>query len=281
MKSVYFAAAALFLGGCGQQALTEAENGSSGAQETDGLLGDASGFPGDEDGDSTEPDPSGAGCDVFEQDCPGAQKCVPYSADGDQTWNGLRCSALPSEPRQLGESCVAPEGPVAGVDDCDVGLMCWGIPQGETAGVCTSLCEGSAAAGLCPTETVCAVYNSGALPVCLPTCDPLGSGCADGKLCIPQGGAGGRFVCAVDASPTTGGYGDPCLAFNKCDPGMFCAPADAVPGCALSSGCCSRICDLGEDDPDRTCDGESQVCVPFFDTAPAPGFESVGGCSAA
>ncbi len=282
MKPAALAAAMFLLAACTQETpLDETDSGSSGAQETDSLLGDASGFPADDDGPPSDPDPSGAECDVFEQDCPGEQKCVPYSADGDQTWNGLRCSPLPIEPKQLGEPCVAPEGPVAGVDDCDLGLICWGVPPGETQGVCTSLCEGTAAAGQCPQETVCAVYNDGALPICLPTCNPLGNGCDDGQLCIPQGGAGGRFVCAVDASPTTGGYGDPCLAFNKCDPGLFCASAGAVPGCTESAGCCSRICDLGDADPDQTCDDDAQVCVPFFETSPAPGYESVGGCSAA
>ncbi len=253
--------------------------GSSGQDGTDSLFDETSSRPGD-DGDPGGSD-ANPECDVFEQDCPGAQKCVPFSGDGDQTWNAVRCSSLPAEPKQLGEPCVAAEGPVAGIDDCDVGLMCWGVPSGETQGVCASLCEGSVFAGLCPAETVCSVYNGGALPICLPTCNPLEDGCAQGQLCVPQGGTGSRFVCATDASPTTGAYGDACLAFNKCDPGLFCAPASAVPGCTGASGCCSRICDLDDDNPDQSCDVDSQACVPFFESAPAPGFESVGGCSAA
>ncbi len=248
--------------------------GSTGVDD-DGLLDGSSGEP------DAEPTVMPAGCDVFEQDCEGAQKCMPYSGDGDTTWNALWCSPLVNEPKQLGEACVAPEGPVGGVDDCDVGLMCWGIPNAQTQGVCTSLCEGSVSAGVCPADTVCAVYNGGALPICLPTCDPLGNGCPEGQLCIPQGGSGGRFVCAVDAAPTGGDYGDPCLAFNKCDPGLFCAPAGAVPGCTDAAGCCSRYCGLDEDDPDLACDDAAQVCVPFFEGSPAPGFESVGGCSSA
>lgn len=258
--------------------------GSSGTgPDDDGLLDDSGSAETSTNASPTTPPPTNTECDVFAQDCSGAQKCMPYSGDGDGTWNDLRCSPLVASPKQLGESCVAPQGPVGGEDDCDVGLMCWNVAPGETDGVCVSLCGGSLGAGICPQGTVCSVYNGGMLPICLETCDPLGTDCAEGELCIPQGDSGGQFVCAVDAAPVGGGYGDPCLAFNKCDGGLFCAPAAAVPGCTESAGCCSRYCDLDDDDPDATCDGvsEGQVCVPFNESGPAPGTESVGACSAA
>ena len=275
-------AALLALAACSDTSPSGA-GGSSGAEPDDddaGFLGSSGG--GESTGDPALPPPSADACSVFEQDCEGTQKCMPYSGDGDSTWNSVRCAPLAPEPKQLGEACVAPSGPVAGEDDCDVGLMCWNVAPDGTDGECVSLCEGSVNAGVCPPDTLCSVYNGGALPICLSTCDPLGSGCSDGELCIPQG-SGGQFVCAVDAAPVGGKYGDPCLAFNKCDGGLFCAPAAAVPGCTEAAGCCSRYCDLDEDDPDAVCDGvsEGQVCVPFNETSPAPGTESVGACSAA
>ncbi len=232
--------------------------------------------------DDDQPGDSDAACSVFQQDCAPTQKCIPYSGDGDTTWNDVRCSPIDAAPKQLGETCSAPSGPVGGEDDCDRGLMCWNVAPGQTQGVCAALCEGSANAGICPSDTVCSVYNDGVLPICLPTCDPLGTGCGPGQVCIPQGNAGGRFVCAVDAAPNDGAYGDACLAFNKCDPGLFCAPAAAVPGCTEAAGCCSRYCDLADDDPDATCDGTElgQSCVPFTGALPAPGTESIGGCAA-
>lgn len=274
------AALVLVLGACSDPTSAEEGGSSGGGTEEGGLL---EGSAGDESGDDSLPPPDDAECDVFTQDCAPTQKCTPFSGDGDTTWNDVRCSTVASAPKQLGEPCVAPAGPVGGEDDCDIGLMCWNVAPAGTDGVCIALCEGSITAPTCPTGTVCSVYNGGALPICLPTCDPLGGGCGEGELCIPQGSGGGQFVCAVDASSTEGDYGDPCLAFNKCNPGLFCAPASAVPGCIDAAGCCSRYCDLDDDDPDATCDGVSQgqVCVPFDEAAPAPGTESVGGCSSA
>lgn len=252
---------------------------TSDGDETDGLLSD-----GPQDESETEDNaaaPSDDACNVYKQDCPDTQKCTPYSGDGDTTWNAVRCTAKAGEPKGLGESCTAPDGPVAGTDDCDAGLICWNVPPGETEGVCTALCAGSSAAGFCPDDSVCSVYNDGALPICLPTCDPLGLGCEAGEVCIPQGGGAGRFVCAVDAAPNGGSYGDACLAFNKCDPGLFCAPASAVPGCTEALGCCSQYCDLSAPEPDSACDGaaQGQSCVPFSENGAAPGFESIGACA--
>ena len=226
--------------------------------------------------DSGEP----GSCDPFEQDCGDGEKCMPYSVDGDQTWNGLRCVPVAPEPKQLGESCNAPQGPVGGEDDCDVGLMCWNVPPEGTEGTCTAMCTGSKSSPTCAaSSTVCAVYNEGVLPLCLPTCDPLGQDCPAAQICIPQGG-GSAFVCAIDASPDTGQYGDPCLAFNKCDPGLFCAASSAVPGCTETVGCCTDYCDLSVADPDAQCTGavDGQACVPFSET-PAPGYENLGACA--
>ncbi|MCR9163817.1 MAG: hypothetical protein ACE37F_01005 [Nannocystaceae bacterium] len=282
MRRATLAALLVLAPGCADEAPGSGGGSSGGeAPEDDGILEGSGGA--DESGDEGPlPPASDTPCDVFEQDCPPTQKCMPFSGDGDSTWNDLRCSSLASAPKQLGEPCVAPSGPVAGEDDCDVGLMCWNVEPDGTQGECIALCAGSIGAGQCPVDTICSIYNGGMLPICLPTCDPLGGGCGPGELCIPQGN-GGQFVCAVDASNGSGSYGDPCLAFNKCNGGLFCAPAPAVPGCTEAAGCCSSYCDLSDDDPDAACDGvsEGQMCVPFTESGAAPGTESVGGCSAA
>lgn len=229
----------------------------------------------------TQPPDDTSTCDPFAQDCPEGLKCMPHSADGDQTWNGLRCTGVAAQPKGLGEACTAPEGPVGGVDDCGEGLMCWGIGPGQTEGRCIELCSGSLEQPVCSGgETFCSIYNDGSLPICLPSCDPLGGDCPSGETCIPQGG-GSQFVCAVDASAEGGSYGDPCLAFNKCDPGLYCAPSSVVPGCTASEGCCTQFCDLSEADPDAACEGAAagQSCVPWYEASPPPGLEFLGGCA--
>lgn len=206
---------------------------------------------------------------------------MPYSADGDTTWNGLRCSPVVDQPGQLGDPCTAPEGPTGGLDDCDVGLVCWGVTLEQTSGTCVEQCGGTPNAPTCSRpETVCSIYNDGVLTLCLPTCDPLDPACPEDQLCIPRPG-GQSFVCAVDASPTTGAYGDPCLAFNKCDPGLFCASAETVPGCVEASGCCSELCDLSAPDPDAACSGQEQgqQCIPWYEQDPPPGAEDLGACA--
>lgn len=256
--------------------------GSGGGDDGQGTF-----LPGDDTGPM--PDlPCGPSCDSFcdpwGQDCGAGEKCTPYSADGDTTWNGLRCAPVSAEPAGLGEACQAPEGAVAGIDDCGVGLMCWNVDvSGE--GVCVGLCTGSPTnAGCLDSLAVCSIYNDGALPICLVECDPLAQNCPGEQLCIPQGGGGSSFVCAVDAAGSEGQYGDPCLAFNKCDPGLFCAPAETVPGCAEAAGCCSEFCDLSDPDPDSACSGQAQgqACLPWFgNSPPPPGLESLGACGIA
>jgi hypothetical protein len=79
-----------------------------------------------------------------------------------------------------------------------------------------------------------------------------------------------------------GVYGEPCEFINTCDPGLFCANQESVPGCAGSTGCCTDLCDLGSDDPDSQCTGvaQGQVCVPWYELGQAPPmFVDVGACA--
>jgi hypothetical protein len=74
-----------------------------------------------------------------------------------------------------------------------------------------------------------------------------------------------------------GAYGDSCEYLNVCDPGLWCADATVVPGCAGSIGCCSEFCELSN--PDATCMGAGQECTAYYEEGQAPpGYEDVGVC---
>jgi hypothetical protein len=123
------------------------------------------------------------------------------------------------------------------------------------------------------------MHSNGVLALCVPTCDPLVQDCADGDVCIPLIES---FVCMPDVSGEAGAYGEHCEYLNACDPGLFCANAAVVPGCAGSVGCCSEFCDLTADDPDAACSGQQggQVCLPYFTEGSAPPqHEDVGVCA--
>jgi hypothetical protein len=128
-------------------------------------------------------------------------------------------------------------------------------------------------------NTACAIANGGTLILCLPNCDPLLQDCADGEGCYPIVDA---FACAPDAGGAMGAYGEPCEFLNVCDPGLFCANADAVPNCAGANGCCSSFCDVSDPMASANCPGAAggQECTPWFQMGQAPpGFENVGACA--
>jgi Ca-activated chloride channel family protein len=86
----------------------------------------------------------------------------------------------------------------------------------------------------------------------------------------------------MDASGAEGQYGDACEYMNACDPGLFCAGTDMVPGCVDPVGCCSDYCDLGDADASATCEGflDGQVCLPWYEEGTAPdGLDHVGACA--
>ncbi|MEM9457607.1 MAG: ribulose phosphate epimerase [Myxococcota bacterium] len=221
-------------------------------------------------------------CDVWAQDCPeDGHKCMPFSNDGGLAWNDLKCVPIADNPGQPGDPCTVEGSGLSGVDDCDIGAMCWGVDGETNMGTCVAMCSGDQQAPLCEDpETSCAIVNDGVLTICLPSCDPLLQTCAANEACYPVNGV---FTCAPDASgPELGAFGDPCEAINMCDAGLFCAAAAAVPDCQSSAGCCSNFCDLGATDPVDDCAGasEGQDCVPAYDEGEgAPGTEDIGLCA--
>jgi len=241
----------------------------------------------------TNPDPSASGfitdpdggtgveieCDVWAQDCAKDQKCMPWANDGGSSWNATRCSALDPNPAQIGDECTAEGGGVSGIDNCELGAMCWNTDDANL-GTCIGFCEGSEANPVCPDpSTACAIANGGVLILCLPTCDPLLTDCNEGENCYPIDDS---FACAPDAGGEEGVFGDACEFLNFCDPGLYCAAAAAVPNCQGSQGCCSSFCDITEPDASAECPGAAggQECVPWYEEGQAlPGLEDVGGCA--
>ncbi len=229
-----------------------------------------------------QPDGGGVSveCDIWNNDCPSGEKCMPWANDGGNSWNATKCSPLDPNPAQVGDECTVEGSGVSGIDNCDVHSMCYYVDPETNMGICVSFCQGSAQNPICNPGFVCTIVNNGVLILCRPECDPLLQDCIANQACLPATGSD-RFTCIIDASGEMGAAGDPCEYINACDPGLFCASAEAVPGCAGSQGCCSEFCDINDPDPNSYCTlGGGQECVPWYEegTAP-PGFDHVGACA--
>jgi hypothetical protein len=217
------------------------------------------------------------GCSLWDQDCPEDEKCMPWSNDGSSSWNSSRCSPIEENAGEPGDECTVEGSGVSGIDSCGIDAMCWNVNE-ENIGTCVAFCEGTEANPVCENPgTSCVIANDGFLILCLPECNPLIGDCGDGQACYPVNDS---FACAPDASGTTGVFGDACEYLNVCDPGLFCANAEAVPGCNGASGCCSNFCDLAGTDPNGDCEGDGQECVPWYENGQTPpGLEDIGACA--
>ncbi|MFO0634951.1 MAG: ribulose phosphate epimerase [Nannocystaceae bacterium] len=220
------------------------------------------------------PDTPPGECDVWAQDCQEGQKCMPWANDGGSSWNSLKCVDVAQNAGQPGDECHVEGSGVSGIDDCALGAMCWNVNE-EGLGTCVAFCGGTPASPVCEDPNAsCVIANDGVLTLCLPTCDPLLQDCDPGQACYPVDDG---FACGPDASGEMGGFGDPCEFLNVCDPGLFCANAAAVPGCAGSNGCCTNFCEFSQGN--AQCTGQGQECVQWYDAAAAPpGLEDVGAC---
>jgi len=213
-------------------------------------------------------------CDVFAQDCPEGEKCSAYASNGATFWNNTKC--VPAGTQAPGQSCTAEGGGISGIDDCQLGAMCWDT-DGGSQGTCVALCTGTEDKPVCAADDACAIANEGVLNLCLPVCDPLAQDCADDEVCVAIGEV---FVCIDDDSGDTGVANDPCTALNACDQGLACVSQDAAIECPPQTGCCQPFCDTT--DPDPMCPNPDQACVPWFAAMmqdPPPGLEKIGFCS--
>jgi hypothetical protein len=248
---------------------------------------------GNDDGEDSESgddgsfiqNPDGGGtaneCDLWAQDCPSGEKCMPWSNDGSGSWNATKCVELVANPGQPGDTCTVQGNGTSGLDDCDETSMCWNIDDTNT-GVCQPFCSGSEANPVCSdNSTTCVINNGGAIILCLPICDPLlTNDCPEGDGCYPTP-TEDAFICVFDANgPDDGAYGDSCMFANVCNPGLHCADASFVPDCATPA-CCTSYCDLTEPDASESCPGAAggQECIPWFpENAAPPGFDDLGAC---
>jgi hypothetical protein len=228
-------------------------------------------------GDTDDP---GLECSQWEQDCPAGQKCTVWATDGD-TWNAYKCVPIAEDPKGVGEACTVEGSAVSGIDDCELGAMCFDVDPETNEGTCYAFCIGSESNAVCvDASSRCNISDSSALALCIPMCGPLLQDCPEGEACYPIPDA---FVCAPDASgPDAGLYGDVCEFLNVCDPGLFCDELGGVPDCASSFGCCNAYCDLEAADPDASCPdaAQGQTCIPWYEPGEAPpGLATVGRCA--
>jgi hypothetical protein len=208
-------------------------------------------------------------CDPFLQDCPDGEKCVAYQSVGD-TWDANKCVEVMGNGAQ-GDPCIY-DGAVAATDDCDETTFCFQVVEvdGVNMGTCFNFCGGSANNPICDGTDYCMILNSGSINACVDPCDPTLQACEDGLGCY---WGQGTFSCR----PTVGGWveGEVCGYNNDCNPGLFCASAEALPSCDGAS-CCTNYCDL--DEADICTDGKE--CIAFFAEGEAPPeFTHVGLCA--
>lgn len=218
-------------------------------------------------------------CDVLAQDCPPGEKCLPWANDGGPAWNATRCSPIAADPAGFGEACQVEGSATSGIDDCDLGLMCWNVDE-NGIGECVHQCLGTYDNLSCPgPDEVCPASSDGSLLVCLPQCDPLIASCDGAQVCVPWNDA---WFCAPQGGREAGAFGDPCEFINACDPMHACVGADALPDCEDSVGCCSRLCNVVDETSDATCASlaPGTSCEPWYGEGQAlPGYEHVGVCA--
>ena len=213
-----------------------------------------------------------ASCDVFSQDCPEGEKCVPYGSTGG-AWDAEKCVQVTGE-GAAGEDCNY-GGTVDATDDCDEQSYCWNAQdvEGQLTGVCAPFCMGTPDDPLCD-EGACLISNEGSVALCLDTCDPLMDECGEGLGCS-WAGASFTFACLVTTEDIVSG--EPCGYANDCGQGSTCLAFDAHPMCN-GSACCADFCAM--DDPDA-CPDPQLECAPFFAESVAPeGYENLGVCLA-
>ena len=201
-------------------------------------------------------------CDVFKQDCGENEKCVAWGMGGSSSWNATKCVLVTGDGLP-GDTCSAPEGGLAGNDDCGAGTFCWDVLNNQ--GICVALCTGTPDAPMCAPESTCLISNEGALNLCLPSCDPLVQDCPGDDLCVPSAD---DFFCSQDASGDEGQTNDPCQGGNVCDKGLLClnTPTASSACDPNSSGCCQPYCEY----PDGACPNPDQKCNQWFNPAELP-----------
>jgi hypothetical protein len=206
-------------------------------------------------------------CDLFAQDCPVDEKCVPFAENGP-TWDNAKCVPVLGAGAP-GEPCTT-DGVVEATDDCDATSFCFGFDQDNLGGSCHPFCTGNISMPECIDGWACAVPAEGP-PFCLQECDPLGDTCGAGSECT---WTGTMFGCVDEGGAAQ--TGEACTFVNDCDSGLLCVVGPALAGCA-DDGCCTPFCSLMAGDGPCQMINAEHVCEPFFSEPPV-GSEDVGVC---
>ncbi|MCX4244524.1 vWA domain-containing protein [Paraliomyxa miuraensis] len=174
--------------------------------------------------------PDGGGvsfeCDIFAQDCPSGEKCVPWANDGGTQWNANRCVPVDGNPAGVGQPCTVEGGPTSGIDDCSAASICWDVDRANE-GTCIAQCMGDPSNPQCHDDQFCFQGYDGAVAVCMPW-----------RLCIDDG------VCQ-------------CLCPEESDPD--CQPEQCAP---LED---DRAPDELTSKPPVHADGDEPVCPDSYD----------------
>jgi hypothetical protein len=127
-------------------------------------------------------------CDLYAQDCPPGDKCMPWANDGGPTHNATRCSPVDPEPNSVGDPCIVEGSALSGIDSCVLGAMCMGVDPMTNEGTCVELCGGTPGSGTCQAPGVeCTPLSDLPIPLCLVACDPMASQCPAGFTCSASG----------------------------------------------------------------------------------------------
>lgn len=182
-----------------------------------------------------------ASCDLFFQDCPEGEKCVPYASAGGSL-DESKCVPVTGA-AAAGEACTLDDH-VSGQDDCDGSSYCFAPAEGGP-GLCRSFCEGTPDDPNCTPGSTCSIHP---LALCLPECSAEAP-CGAGEHCYPT-----VTNDAMGCAPAgTISQSSACEEHYECAPGLMCIPGALVPNCELEGGdeqCCTQTCELANGDLD-------------------------------
>ncbi|MEM6296195.1 MAG: hypothetical protein AAGA54_33290 [Myxococcota bacterium] len=210
----------------------------------------------------TCPPPGGGpqgGCDIFGDDCPDGERCMPWANDGGELWNATRCSPRADEPAGPDEACAFEFSPASGFDTCDDGLWCRPRTLAtleDDVGECVALCNGGS--NQCAAGELCVPQGRAPVGRCSAPCDPFDiASCAETEGCWPVGPS---FGCAIRLGGGPQGEGR-CQLDAQCGSGSLCT----------ADGNCAAYCNL--DAPN--CE-DGQTCVSAG--SPLAAYANVGYC---
>lgn len=191
-----------------------------------------------------EPRCGGLKCSTAVQDCPDDQRCTVWANDGGEAYNASICVPRSAAPSSVGQVCTV-EASLSGFDSCELGAVCLNVDDMLLVGTCVAFCTGPANDFACEDPNhACGVFNDHALTVCLETCDPLGSGCANGQSCH-SADTDSAFVCLPSGTVMFDGAG---YELSACDVGSRPVDAELVTSCVPGEVCCAEYCSPIEQD---------------------------------